>query len=238
MSDSDLFNESCSEDVLNPATPPDKKFKTKIACKSFIHTKRELTVLDTLWESLSVVVEKKKPYVFYTLKEMLSFNEAVAPVSNKIRTVGIYEEKGTQLQYLVDGFGVNCGGFVKLLLDFRLTEKLPLVSEQIQVFGFIDFKPLEKPGACVPVLVVHFWNVIEGNVEEFISKLQVLQRPLAVTGCRSVEDMDSSFFENTPNIDSYFDEINDTIFNEAAEAAEVVYKGFSERLNISEDLFD
>lgn len=228
---------SDSDEIFIPPTPSDKKLKkSKIpkklcVCNTFTHTK----FLKTFWQSVSVLPERKKPYVYYSLKEILSFTQTFAPVNNKIRTVGIYQQKDTQLQFLIS----SSLRLTKVLLDFKLTEKLPLISQQIQVFGFLDFKLLEKSDAYVPILIVHFWNAIEGNIEEFTAQLQLLQRPLAViTGSRSVEDTDSTFFENTTNIESYFDEINDTVFNQAAEAAEVVCKEFSERLNVSDDLFE
>lgn len=227
MSDSDLFDESDCEDVLVPATISEKKIvhKKTVECSKLID---EPKFIKRLQQSFSALAERKRPYVFYTLQQILSFTQNSAPVSNKIRTIGIYGEKNTKLQYLTNRSE-------KVLLDFKLAKKQPLMAEQIQIFGFIDFKHLER---SVPVLVVQFWNAIEGDVVEFITKLQQLQHFLHVTGCRSVNDIDSTYLENTTVIESYFEEINDTVFNKAADEAENVCKTIHERLNASEDLFE
>lgn len=242
MSDSDLFSESDNDDI-----PPDTSYNKKlikkevqINCFESLANKKPTCIckrthaprfLRILQESYAILTDKKKPYIFYTLKEISSFTQTSAPITNKIRTIGIYTENNIQLQYLTDVCNTK-DRRTKIPVDFRLTKKMPIISQQIQVFGNIDFKQLENFNTYVPVLIVQFWNCIDGDVGEFISRLQLLQRSLAVRGCTSVN------FESTVNIDRSFDEINDTIFNKAADGAEALCKAVNECLNMSEDLFE
>lgn len=242
MSDSDLFSESDHEDVLISSTPADNKTKKAVVynpnrklinSKSFVHAKRRPMFLVSLRQSFLNLTDKQKPYIVYTLKEIQSFTKFTARDVNKVRAIGIYRED-YNLQYLTSEHSIPA----KVLLDFTLTEKMPLICEQIQVFGFIDFKQLDTLDRCVPILVVRFWNLVEGDAQEFITTLQIIQQTLALTECSVVEDITSTSNNNATNFDSRFDEVSDSFLNKGAEALEGVYTEFSERLNTSEDLFE
>lgn len=219
MSDSDLFDETDSEGV--PAIPV-----SKIVNKHCNFNKQS-----------SSLAEKSRPHIFYTLKEILNFTQEFAPLDNKIRAIGIYEEKGMQLQYLKEDFSFTNGVVLKVLLDLKLAAEIPKIQKQIQVFGFINFKYLESSKTFVPILVVQFWNVIEGNVAEFVKHLQTLQHYYTVSKYKAVNDMDNTYLETSSSLDQYFEEIDDTLLNEAADGAQGVCEGM-ERLNVSEDLFE
>lgn len=228
MSDSDLFSESDNEDVFVPATPVSKEKKNSSRKKVKPIQKREIP---------PKLPDRKQPFIHYTLKEILNFTHEFAPLNNKIRTIGIYEEKGMHLQYLVNTFGAN-QVVLKVLVDLKLVKVIPRIGKQIQAFGFIHFKYLERSRAHIPVLVVQFWNQIEGDVSEFVNRLQKLQTNLLLSNHGAVTNLDSTYLEATASINVYFDEINDTALNEAANGAENICKELMERLNVSEDLFE
>lgn len=237
MAENYILGDSDNEDTSMPiqSTQKSKETHKKHNTSSCLYDGNVIpqpNFLFSLQQSFSTLREKNKPYIIYTLKEILSFTQAFAPIGNKIRIVGIYKENKMNLTYLTN----KNDNVARVILDLSLVEKMPVVGQQIQVFGDIDFRKLGKSGHCCPIVVVRFWNLFEGDVDEFVSRLQLLQRSVSAMGQRFVEDIDSSYLENTTNVDLYFEELNDSVLNAIADEAEVLCEGIN-RLNVSEDLF-
>lgn len=226
MSDTDLF-ESDIEDVI-PDTPEQKGDKTLInrlndctvkCATTFSCIERQQLVFAQNFENINNHLLRKKPYVFYTIRDILNFSTDCLPVNNKLRSIGICKRRDINTSFILDF--QKCS-FLKMLLSFELVNEAPDVNTVIEIFGSVELQKLGINSVCLPVFLVHFWKYRPGNVTEYVEHLQCLKQFVYPEHKIMTNDNQNSytFLETSVNVDLYLDSINDSTLSRAVESAE------------------
>lgn len=240
MSDFDLF-ESDTEDVI-PDTPEQIRGKKLVhrldhcsvkyeAQKNHLEDSCNLIRRQTVVpkssnsEDLNPHLERKKPFVFYSIQNILNFSTDSLPLNNKLRTVGIFKQKDTNTSYLLDFR--KCSS-LKILISFELVEQVPNVNAVVEIFGSIKLEKLGSNAVSLPVFVVHLWKYRFGNILEYVDKLNRLKQFVySEHKVMANDDLNSStYLETSVNINLYLDSLNDSVLNKVVDNVENVSKNF------------
>lgn len=167
-------------------------------------------------------LQRKQPFIFYYVEDILQFNRDSLPANNKLRTVGTVTQEDLNDWCLLD-LSVE----MRLKLNFQSLESVPRMNTIIEIFGSIELQKVNRT-TCVPVFVVHIWKYKLGDVAKYAiyldrakefahSEDRILTTDNYGSNCTYLE---TSVDDNN----LYFDEINESMLNKAVENAENIVK--------------
>lgn len=246
MSDPDLFNTSdeCdkSDTSIIPPTPVKEMVKTKSKhCKFKTYLSSDFEYRSKTPERLAkhrpnpnTHLAPHLPYIYYRPKEILNFTEHSVPIHNELRTLGLCNQKYSSIHYLTDLRSRQCVKRFKILVDFRLVDTLPNIRNQaIEIFGFLEFVTIGQTCDRVPVLVAQFWAKRDGDLTYYVDMLLHFREFVAadhniISNTYNIKN-ETTILATRSKIDSYFEELNDTLLSEAVEDIERLYLNESKK---------
>lgn len=124
-----------------------------------------------------------KSYVYRSFRELFDYNTKRQPTNINLKIIGIYKIGKNKIPYLQghEAYDQN----LSILLNVRLLQTAPRINEVVEIFGQLDFRTVMNND--LPIVVVHFFSPLEGNISDYIYCL-MKQRKFVFSNCLQLDE--------------------------------------------------